>query len=315
MQLTTERSKILDQSRKISRAGLAKLRNAAREMFGDDQSIVIGVNGSYARREVTSGSDVDVFFLYDINCREIVRAKQQKFHEKIKKLEMKAPADGGVFHRPLPLSGDTIGGQKDKNKHITRRMLLLLEGEWILNERKFCNTRKRLIRQYVPETIGEKQICLFLLNDIIRYWRTICVDFEHKVHNENKAKAIRLIKLRFSRMLLFVAGVFAVGQTYKLKYENKIERLAELLALPPYMRIQRIIGDKFDRALIMYSEFLQNINDETIRDQLSQDYSSAENLPVYLKLRETAREFRKELFRLLKEQYEDCNPTFRSLVL
>ena len=315
MKLTAEVSEILDRANKKSESGLAKLRTAAKEMFGDDQSIIIGVNGSYARREVTSGSDVDVFFLYDINCLEIVRAKQQKFHEEIRNLGLKSPAEGGVFHRPLPLGGDTIGGQKDKNKHITRRMLLLLEGEWILNEKKFHNTRERLIRLYVQDTIEENHICLFLLNDIIRYWRTICVDYEHKVQKENKAKGIRLLKLRFSRMLLFVAGVLAVGETHKLKYEDKIKKLVELLGLPPYKRIQSILGDKFTEALTMYTQFLQHIDNERVREELSQEYSSVEELLVYKNLRETAREFRKELFRLLRDQYDECNPTFRSLVL
>lgn len=62
MKLTAEVSEILDRANKKSESVLAKLRTAAMEMFGDDQSIIIGVNDRYARREVTSGSDVDVFF-------------------------------------------------------------------------------------------------------------------------------------------------------------------------------------------------------------------------------------------------------------
>lgn len=57
---------------------------------------------------------------------------------------------------------------------------------------------------------------------------------QQKFQKESKAKGIRLLKLRFSRMLLFVAGVLAAGETHKLKYEDKIKKLVELLGLPPY---------------------------------------------------------------------------------
>ena len=66
---------------------------------------------------------------------------------------------------------------------------------------------------------------MFLLNDVIRYWRTICIDLEHKVRADNKARDIRLIKLRFSRMLLYASGVLAIGEGYRRSSEEKLESL------------------------------------------------------------------------------------------
>ena len=97
--------------------------------------------------------------------------------------------------------------------------------------------------------------------------------------------------------------------------KKKIERLSTLLALPPYRRIQHIVGKKFDEALCLYTEFLQDIDKKDVRKNLSQNHISIEELPNYASLRKTARKFRNELFNLLANHYEDDNPTFKRIVL
>ena len=52
---------ILDSMKRESEAKLEKLREIAADKFDSDDRIVIGVNGSIARREFTSGSDIDLF--------------------------------------------------------------------------------------------------------------------------------------------------------------------------------------------------------------------------------------------------------------
>ena len=172
--------------------------------------------------------------------------------------DYKMPATDGVFSEPLSLSmmREMIGGRDDTNVQITRRMLLLLEGEWIFNETAFRDARRQLLKKYVPGSLRDEQICLFLLNDIIRYWRTICVDFEFKVQNDGKPRAIRLIKLRFSRMLLFLAGVLAIGATHDKSAEQKLTTLNDYLTLPAIDRIRKIAGEKATPALQLYAEFL-----------------------------------------------------------
>lgn len=191
---------ILERAKQKSEERLNLLRKTAADMMGDKQ-ILIGVNGSVARREVTSGSDIDLFFLLpdgEISEKEASELRGT-FADLLNEHDIKMPAKGGVFDNMLRSKKlvEDIGGEEDTNTNITRRMLYLLESEHVYNVREYEDLRRRLIERYVPDNLEEHKHCLFFLNDIVRYWRTICIDFEHKTSDGTKPRAIRLIKLRF----------------------------------------------------------------------------------------------------------------------
>ncbi|MDG2341011.1 MAG: hypothetical protein P8L32_07445, partial [Paracoccaceae bacterium] len=222
---------VIQRAVQLSEQQLNIMREIAEEIFGKDTNIIIGVNGSVARRETTSGSDVDLFFLgLDEAELAALQSQQNNYRARLRNADIKMPAHGGVFDEPLRADKlcETIGGDDDTNLFITRRMLFLLEGEWIYNQTAFEKLRSDLICRYVAEDLADEKIALFLLNDIIRYWRTICVDFEHKIQDDSKPRAIRNIKLRFSRMLLYFAGVAAVSTTGGM---GGVEKRAKLDAL------------------------------------------------------------------------------------
>ncbi|MEP4444537.1 MAG: hypothetical protein ABJ059_13945, partial [Hyphomicrobiales bacterium] len=54
---------IFEKCADFAEVQLEVMRNAALDIFGERQDVIIGVNGSVARREYTSGSDIDHFFL------------------------------------------------------------------------------------------------------------------------------------------------------------------------------------------------------------------------------------------------------------
>ena len=109
-------------------------------------------------------------------------------------------------------------------------MLFLLEGEWGFNQEAFEKLRSDLISAYVSDTLDDDKLALYLLNDIIRYWRTICVDFEYKTSDGTKPRAIRLAKLRVSRMLLCFAGFVAVAEAVDMTAKQKRDRLVSLFS-------------------------------------------------------------------------------------
>ena len=224
------------------------------------------------------------------------------------------PATNGVFERPLPVEKiSEIGGQPDDNVTITRRMLLLLEDEWLFNEEAFRNVRRILLQKYRHDSPGEDKICLFLLNDIIRYRRTLCVDLELKTHTKDKAREVRLIKLRFSGMLLYVSGVLAVGQGFGL---SSVERLADLekqFRKYPIERIQSIVADTGLETLALdpYAEFLRTLDTASDREALEQNGPKSS---VFRDMSVTAGQFRDELHLLLRNHFREENPTIRAIL-
>ena len=293
---------VLQSARDQSEKTLQILRSVAVDVLGSDPDLIIGVNGSVARREVTAGSDVDLFVLTLSGDISSAKAAQTKYRERLSTHDIKMPADGGVFQNPL-------------RTYISRRMLYLLEGEWVANEDSFNRLRLELVGRYVPDEIEEQKIVRFFLNDVIRYWRTICVDFEYKTADATKPRAIRLVKLRLSRMLLYVAGIAAARETVGLSASEKREKLAELLSLPPLERLTRIHGSvKMMPVEALYATFLSAINDQYIRSKLELPGIEGLSTPEFTDLSNVAREFKTALLALLDLDAGD-DPLMEALLL
>lgn len=311
-------SQILAACKSESERQLELMRTIAKAMFKDNPNYLIGVNGSVARRECTSGSDIDLFFLFNGNITaDDARAAQDLYRARLHEEGLVMPAHGGVFETPLNIEEllETIGGDDDTNIFITRRMLFLLEGEWTFNQGLFKQTRTQLIKRYVADDLDEHKLCLFLLNDVIRYWRTICVDFEHKTAAADKPRAIRLVKLRFSRMLLYLAGVAAVSQTKDIDVVAKRRKLEELFALSTIARMRAVFGIAMEQPLSRYARFLSDLNEEPIRTQFKLPGDEGLNTKVYKDLSVEARHFKDELLAMMIDEFGAEHDVIKALLL
>ena len=311
-------ARILSECETESERRLDSMRATAQEMFGGNPDYLIGVKGSVARRECTVGSDADLFFLIgsEVSTKD-ARSARDEYCERLRSSGLKIPSNGGVFEKPLEIEElvERIGGENDTNEFLTRHMLFLLEGEWIHNCTMLKRTRTRLIKHYVVDDLERRKLCMFLLNHVIRYCRTICVDLEHKTVADAEPRAIRLVKLRFSRMLLYLGGMAAVSRTRDLPVPGKRWRLEELFALWPIARLREVFGDAAERPLSRDPVFLDWLNSPECRDKLELDGDEGLRMQDYQDLCDDARKFRDGLYTMLMKKFGHNDDLIKALLL
>ncbi|WP_459555529.1 nucleotidyltransferase family protein [Lacunimicrobium album] len=279
------------------------LLSELQQFTSDDVDIV--VFGSLARREWTSGSDVDWTMLIDGQAnaqhREISREVSQSLKRiSFKGIELKPPGSEGIFGN-TSFSHEIvhhIGGQADTNRNTTQRVLLLLEATSVRNSNdELGGPYARIVRQVLnrylvsdsnfhSQTDDKSRIPRFLMNDIVRYWRTMCVDFAYKDWEQaGKNWAIRNIKLRTSRKLLFVAGMFMVfscfqneslqrndesADGYQIRLQNHLLSFVNCTPLNIVVWTLQELGlhTKCEEFVDQYEQYLVQINDPKVRSHL-----------------------------------------------
>jgi len=159
----------------------------------------------------------------------------------------------------------------------------------------------------------------FLLNDLARFWRTMAVDFAHKLRARSGEKwAIRNVKLRMSRKLLYVAGLLACFHPHLLlnKPEAReqvygdesfrpeiVEIIHSIFSDTPLDIVARLVSKLEEDGAVSqvfraYDEFLGVLRDSDQRKHLETLSEAAESDPIYQKARHTSHQFRDGLLDL-----------------
>lgn len=295
------------------------------------------------------GSDYDWTLLVDgvVNSQHAEQAR--RIDACLKAAGLKRPGATGTFGN-LVFSHQLvhcIGGGDDSNANLTRRMLMLLESRYFSlshlesTSPVWRNVVSNILGRYFEEDVhfsaasGHRRVPRFLLNDITRYWRTICVDYAAKHWEQQGQKwAIRNAKLRFSRKLLYAAGLAFclschlqsprsanydlfgqdsegvqpfINAALKFAETPPLEYLAAFLEtfVEEVGRRQRIAEKIFGA----YDEWLTLLNDDSTRSKLEQlSHEEAAGDDAFGKIRRAGSQFASGLRELFFNRDGDSDP-------
>jgi hypothetical protein len=235
----------------------------------DDATIVL--MGSWGRRELTPESDDDFMVLVDGAARDSVKPAI----EDVRSVLTHPPSENGPFGSHV-FSDDLvnkIGLHADDVDNMTRRMLFVLESVPATNVDRYRSARERVLRRYVNESVKDYRVPRFFLNDCVRYWRQMCVDFAGKEYEASKKWGLQNAKLRLSRKLLFASGLLPILEAAKYTKDEMFSFLDAELSDPPTDRIARSfvrhdVRDAGARTLTAYDEFLGLLTDPEWRNRV-----------------------------------------------
>ncbi len=260
----------LFEARKRTAAGLADRSDRLKGLsHSQDASVVL--MGSWGRAEVTAGSDDDFMLLVHGVERDDVEPSVASVGDVLDS----SPGTQGIFG--VPVFSDRlvhdIGLDQDDNSNLTRRMLFLLESAPVTGSDAYRAVRNEVLDRYLDESVKAYRPPRFLLNDVVRYWRTICVDFAGKEHEGPKKWGLRNAKLRTSRKILFAGGLLPVLECFRFDLGKIREYLEGQLDMVPTDRIAQcfLVHNAVEpgaRTFGAYDEFIERMNDEEFRNDL-----------------------------------------------
>jgi hypothetical protein len=284
-----------------------------------DPNVAVVTTGSLGRGEATQDSDADWVLLVDGLSNPDHAVLIREIGDRIREILPKEVGPTGTFG-DIVVSHQLvhyIAGTRDTNENLTRRILLLSESRALSNpivrERVIRNVLARYVindRSVASRSGRSQTIPHFLLNDVVRYWRTIASDYASKMWERNRKEwGIRNIKLRFSRKLLFIWGILASfsgelfstealktaeGDEYFILLADLIREQTEVTPLELLARVSLDVAPEVADAIFSsYDEFLAALADPTARKNLeSVKFEDAPNDPTYDALRQASQRFR-----------------------
>jgi predicted nucleotidyltransferase len=320
----------LRNARTMSAAKRREISEGTAGLDSEDTSIV--VSGSLARDEFTAGSDIDWTLLIDGSADPKHYDLFRKIGSVIDALSPKRPGPEGTFGKMVFSHAliHEIGGEEDTNRNTTRRLLLLLESRAVRRDDAYTRVVRGILDRYLLEDRGlwkgssGHRVPRFLQNDFARFWRTMAVDFAYKLRNRaGDGWAIRNIKLRMSRKLLYISGLLACYRCH-LDYDKSersrvygeprarnevIEHLQAIFRETPLENVAGVLlryphlDDSARKILGSYNEFVGMLADDHHRNHLDKlRESDADDDTTFQKARGFSHDFRDGVLELFFDE-------------
>jgi predicted nucleotidyltransferase len=243
-----------------------------KESFSQEQklahkTVTVFSAGSLGRLEAGGNSDLDIFVV--AKPHQIGRLSEIRLLSKVADLNDKVgfPPFSDEMRYLKIYDGkeliDNTGQPKDDSENsFTTRMLLLLESACLANESLYHSVIREVCANYFRDNKGKKDFRpLFLINDLLRYWRTLCLNYEGCRDDANKPWRKKNMNLRFSRL----TTVFATVAILIIDRPSRAEDFLEYTKQTPLLRLANAVdklndnsvSERFVAFLDHYATFLR----------------------------------------------------------
>lgn len=290
------------------------------------------MTGSFARGEAHISSDLDLFIVGQgtKERRELKRLDEIRIKadliEATQKFNIPEFSGDGRYleHYTVNELTNTLGKPEDDVANtFTARLLLLLESRPLLESDVYGKVIGDVIGAYWQDYVDHKNdfTPAFLANDILRLWRTFCVNYEARTsrqpETEKAKRKIKNYKLKYSRLLTCYSALLYLLAVHTSKGTVSPEDAATMIQMTPTQRLEwlmkqsdlRQAHEKVESALNHYEKFLEN----TAKPEaaLIDQFLNRETSRSYF---QNAAEFGNEIFDLI-ETIGKRGPLHRLLVV
>lgn len=245
--------------------------------------------GSFGRGEASDYSDLDLFIVGKRNGKPGPDGKEASLLKRLDDIRVKAELIEVTRAMGIPeFSGDgrylvhysvddftkTLGTPHDDvTNTFTARLLLLLESCPLVEDIVYREIIEDVVAAYWRDYEDHKSAFMpaFLANDILRLWRTFCVNYEartERVPDQEKAKGkVKNYKLKHSRMLTCYSTLLVLLALYRLQGTVSPLDAISMIELTPTKRLEWLLEQELTdahgtvRALLSHYElFLETTN-------------------------------------------------------
>jgi hypothetical protein len=181
--------------------------------------------------------------------------------------------------------------EDDANNTLTGRLLLFLESRPLLGDSLYYDIIDEVIAAYWRDYEDHKTdfTPAFLANDILRLWRTFCVNYEARTArtpDEHKVKGkIKNYKLKHSRMLTCYSALLYLLATYAREGTVSPKQASDMTKLTPTQRLEWLkkqpelleARGTITDLILQYERFLENTSrgDNALKEIFSDPQKSA----------------------------------------
>ncbi|WP_169743993.1 nucleotidyltransferase domain-containing protein [Cellulomonas cellasea] len=218
--------------------------------------------GSFARGEGSPHSDIDLFFAYpdDGAAPDLPRTNELKLFGRlidvVDELGFPPFSRDAMYLESVRTNSlmPHLGGPKDDDTNFfTLRMLMLLESRCLVGRESYNAIVSQILDWYFYDAPKHEEDFepWALYNDIIRYWRTMLLNYENANFRKRGApegeradeaerqaeRRARKFKLSFSRATTCFATIAAIAAAERPATKQSI---TELVAISPMARLQTV---------------------------------------------------------------------------